>query len=142
MMIKHFVAIAAVAGLLGSINLRPAEGGPNADKPVVGQDAVSNSAAAERPGLQQGQSPSPSAAKPEPSQKLAAMLPPDPLGQDFAQIQADFQKIQKDCDGGNYEQAEKDLDRLIEHRQKYFADQARSKAESEVRAAPSGPAKK
>ncbi len=48
------------------------------------------------------------------------------LSQDVAQIQADFKQLQNDCDSGAYDQAQNDLNLLIEHRRQYYADSAQA----------------
>lgn len=115
MTIRHLAALTAMVGFLAFIQIARAKdiSGGSGDK---GDSSGSSS-----------------------SQVSGATSSSDKLKLDAAQIQADFQHIQKDCDSGNYERAQEDLNLLVEHRRQYYADKAHAAKSSGSSTAPDSP---
>jgi len=63
-------------------------------------------------------------------ESTAASSSSDKVNQDYAQVLADFQRVQDDCKRGNYQQAEKDLNQLAQDRQQFYSDAAKANASS------------
>jgi hypothetical protein len=124
--VRYLVLAAIVAGLNCSTNSWAADnrsGDSGLSKPEGGAKRGDDATA-------------PESARASGLQSLAIPPMTDSVSKEGRLIQADFQKMLKDCDDGDYSKAEADLNQLIIDRQRYYAKMRGSTDGSPAEVAP------